>query len=274
MTKIAFVLVLIITAGCYTHKKLPTKTYYQFNYQASYTYANDTLKVVLKNPLNCPLRIWFSSPDSSQSKTLAGLGILTLKEKGDTTFKYYWSGQKGIALQFNSGVGDADKVVVTEKLSLPFPRNRTYTIIQGYNGWHSHHSNNSRFAIDFSLKIKDTVCSAADGYVVGVIKDYKYGGNTEDWTDYANYITIYHPQSGLFTQYVHLVKNGVFVKVGDEVTRGQPIGLAGMTGFTNVAHLHFNVLKPDKNGGWVSTPIEFEEGYKGADLTINTVVRK
>jgi len=157
---------------------------------------------------------------------------------------------------------------------LPFPKNRSYKIIQGYNGSHSHNTDYSRYAIDFSLKINDTVCSAADGYVVGVIKDYKLGGTTEDWIDYSNYITIYHPKSGLFTQYVHLIKNGSFVKVGDTVTKGQPIGLSGMTGYTTVPHLHFNVLKPDKKEGLISTDIEFEEGYKGTELTENITVKK
>jgi len=157
---------------------------------------------------------------------------------------------------------------------LPFPKNRSYKIIQGYNGSHSHNTDYSRYAIDFSLKIGDTVCSAADGYVVGVIKDYKLAGKTKEWVDYSNYITIYHPQRGVFTQYVHLIKNGSFVKVGDTVTKGQPIGLSGMTGYTTVPHLHFSVLKPDKNEGLVSTDFEFEEGYKGAELTKNTTVKK
>ena len=130
-------------------------------------------------------------------------------------------------------------------------------------------------ALDISLKINDTVCSAADGYVVGVVKDYELGGRTEDWTDYSNYITIYHPKDGLFTQYVHLIKNGSFVKVGDTVLKGHPIGLSGMTGYTTVPHLHFNVLRPDKKEGLVSTgDIDFDEGYKGTQLTENTMVKK
>ena len=33
-------------------------------------------------------------------------------------------------------------------------------------------------------------------------------------------------------------------------------------------------MKPDKEEGWMSTDIEFEEGYKGADLTENNTVKK
>ena len=114
-------------------------------------------------------------------------------------------------------------------MNLPFPKNRSYKIIQGYNGSYSHNTDFSRYAIDFSLKIKDTVCSAADGYIVGVIKDFEFAGTTTDWIDYNNYITIYHPES---------------------------------------------VLLPDKKEGLVSTAGEFEEGYKGAELSENTTVIK
>jgi murein DD-endopeptidase MepM/ murein hydrolase activator NlpD len=275
MRKIIFcILGISLAIGCSRNEKLPKEKYYQFSFPAKYSYANDTLKVEIGNPLNCPLRISLSSPDKSLSDIVAKFGTVTLKEKADSTISYYLKGHKEIILNFNSEVGDVNKEIVKEKFSLPFPKNRTYKIIQGYDGSHSHNTGNSKYAIDFSLKINDTVCSAADGYVVGVIKDYHLGGTTKDWFDYANYITIYHPQSGLFTQYVHLNKNGSFVKVGDTVKKDQPIGLAGMTGYTTEPHLHFNVLKPDKNEGWISTDAEFEEGYKGKDLTENVTVKK
>jgi hypothetical protein len=204
-----------LAIGCSKNQKLLKEKYYPFDYSAHYSYANDTLKVVVKNPLNCPLRISLSSPDKSLPDIVAKFGTLTLKEKSDTIVRYYLKAQGKILLNFNSLFGDLNKEIVKEKLSLPFPKNRTYQIIQGYNGSYSHNTDFSRDAIYFSLKIKDTVCSAADGYVVGVIKGYELAGTTEEWMDYSNYITIYHPVTGLFTQYVHLNKNGSFVKVGD-----------------------------------------------------------
>jgi murein DD-endopeptidase MepM/ murein hydrolase activator NlpD len=274
MRKIVFcILGMGLAMGCSRNHILPKEKYYPFDYSAYYSYANDTLKIVVKNPLNCPLRISLSSTDKSLPDIVAKFGTLTLKEKSDTIVKYYLKVHGKILLNFNSLFGDLNKEIVKEKFSLPFPKNRTYRIVQGYNGSYSHNTDFSRDAIDFSLKINDTVCSAANGYVVGVIKDYELAGTTEDWIDYANYITIYHPESGYFTQYVHLNKNGSFVKVGDNVVKGQPIGLSGETGFTTVPHLHFNVLKPDK-GGLVSTASEFEEGYKGIAMTEGTTVKK
>ncbi len=261
--------------GCFESNKLRLKKYYQFDYFANYIYKDDTLKIELQNPLNCPLRVSISSPDKSLHYITNKFGTLTLNKKSDTTvIKYYLKTNRKIILEFNSVLGDLNMNNCKEVFSLPFPKKKGYKIIQGYNGSHSHYDAYSKCAIDFSLQINDTVCSAADGYVVGVIKDYEFGGKTEDWVDYCNCITIYHPKSGLFTQYVHLIKNGSFVKVGDTVIKGQPIGLSGMTGYTTKPHLHFNVLKPDKNVGLTSTNIEFEEGYKGMELTENASVKK
>ena len=252
---------MLITPGCLRNEQLPQKKYYQFEYSANYSYDNDTLKLKIENPLHCPLRITISSPDNNLPDIVDSFGTLTLREKRDTTIRYYLKTQNKINLKFNSVFGDLNKEIRKENFSLPFPKNRSYKIIQGFNGGHSHNTAFSRYAIDFSLKINDTVCSAADGWVVGVIKDYELAGSSEDWFDYSNYITIYHPEYGLFTQYVHLTKNGSFVKVGDTVVKGQPIGLSGMTGYTTIPHLHFNVLKPDQKEGLISTNnFDFDEG--------------
>jgi murein DD-endopeptidase MepM/ murein hydrolase activator NlpD len=141
------------------------------------------------------------------------------------------------------------------RYAFPFPKGWWYKIIQGYNGKFSHHSDYSRYAVDFALSVGDTVCAARDGIVVGVIKEYNVGGKDQKYRDYANFISLYH-SDGTFTQYVHLKQNGVFVSVGDTVKMSQPIGLAGMTGFTSIPHLHFNTLIPKINGV-VSFPVKF-----------------
>jgi hypothetical protein len=143
----------------------------------------------------------------------------------------------------------------TTRYAFPFPKGRRYKIIQGYNGKFSHHSDYSRYAIDFALSVGDTVCASRDGIVVGVIKEYNVGGKDQKYRDYANFITLYH-NDGTFTQYVHLKQNGAFVSVGDTVKMSQPIGLAGITGFTSIPHLHFSTLMP-KISGVVSFPVKF-----------------
>ena len=122
-------------------------------------------------------------------------------------------------------------------------------------------------------KVGDTICAVYDGVVVGSIDKYEYGGSHKRWRKYANYITLYHPELGIYTQYVHLVKNGGLVNLGDTVVMNQPIALSGLTGWTDVEHLHFNVLVPDEEG-MHSYPVDFIEGYKGKELKRGNVIRK
>ena len=172
-------------------------------------------------------------------------------------------------------MGDLDRKIDYNKMGLPFCKGKSYKIVQGFNGQYSHHTDYSRYAIDFGLQTNDTICAADDGFVVGVIKDYTIGGNDKRLQEFANYITLYHPHSGLYTQYAHLKYNGSLVKVGDIVKQGQAIGLSGMTGFTSKAHLHFNVLIPcPPKDGFKSTPIDFIEHYNGNSLKINDIVKK
>ncbi|HEU4496326.1 MAG TPA: M23 family metallopeptidase, partial [Flavobacterium sp.] len=144
----------------------------------------------------------------------------------------------------------------------------------GYSGNFSHNEGISRYALDFSLKIGDTVCAAESGYVVGLVEKYQNSGRDSSWRDYANFITIYNPETGLFTEYVHLKHNGALAAIGNFVNAGQPIALSGMTGWTTVPHLHF--VAYFRNKGWVSEPVKaaFAEGYRGEDLQEGDTVKK
>lgn len=125
------------------------------------------------------------------------------------------------------------------------------------------------------MKTNDTICSATDGFVVGIVDKYRSGGIGKEWKDYGNFITIYDPNSGVFSQYVHLVQNGVFVKMGDKIKRGQNIALAGNTGQSTGEHLHFSCLIPanDENG-LESIPIQFIGDIKGIKLKKGDKLKK
>jgi murein DD-endopeptidase MepM/ murein hydrolase activator NlpD len=56
----------------------------------------------------------------------------------------------------------------------------------------------------------------------------------------GNGVVIEHA-GGWRTQYCHMAKGSVRVKVGDQLTAGQPIGLVGLSGDTEFFHLHFTV---------------------------------
>lgn len=48
---------------------------------------------------------------------------------------------------------------------------------------------------------------------------------------------------GWETQYCHMLKGSVGVRSGDTVTRGQPLGQVGFSGFADFAHVHLEVRK-------------------------------
>ena len=62
-------------------------------------------------------------------------------------------------------------------------------------------------------------------------------------------------KGGYYTEYLHMA--AIFVKVGDHVTKGQPIGAMGATGYATGVHLHFGLWTgyPYKNGSKHMNPM-------------------
>ena len=91
------------------------------------------------------------------------------------------------------------------------------------------------------------IFAAESGEVVTV--SYKY--------DNGQYITIKH-DNGYYTMYAHLCSGCVYVKQGDRVQRGQPIGGMGQTGFATGVHLHFAIWTgPPYAGGTALNAMAF-----------------
>lgn len=74
--------------------------------------------------------------------------------------------------------------------------------------------------------------AAADAGVVTLVEYLRYG--------YGQHVMVSHGD-GLATLYAHLSE--IYVKVGDQVARGQIIGRMGSTGRSSGIHLHFEVRK-------------------------------
>ena len=255
--------------------QLPKRKLSQFSLkEIGYVVDNDSLKIKFSNPLNCPLRISANSLDKTIQDKLDDNFPVIIDAHKDTLLAYWTDKSKDeISISFSATMGSPKAPIHIKAVSLPFRKGNKYKIIQGYNGSFSHTSEYSKYALDFNLEEGDTICAVADGFVVGVIEGYTKGGKSKKWRDYANFITLFHPEMNLYTQYVHLMHNGSLVEVGDYVKSQQAIGLSGKTGQTDMEHLHLNVLKPN-NSGMESVMVEFQEGYRGIDLKRGDWVQK
>lgn len=123
---------------------------------------------------------------------------------------------------------------------LPFKKGKSFNIYQGYNGNFSHQNENS---LDFSMPEGTEIVAAREGVVTDFVNHNNRGCPTRNCIDQANYITILHPD-GTFAQYYHLKQNGVKVNIGDQVEKGDVIGLSGNTGWSKGPHLHFVCYLP------------------------------
>jgi murein DD-endopeptidase MepM/ murein hydrolase activator NlpD len=99
--------------------------------------------------------------------------------------------------------------------------------------------------------------AARGGTVVGVKSDSNVGGDDGKYDWDANYILIQHTD-GTLGQYVHLLKGGVRVKVGQHVEDGDWIGLSGNTGHSTGPHLHFSVFKARDGKHRQTIPVRYK----------------
>ena len=124
-----------------------------------------------------------------------------------------------------------------------------YRITNNYNNHYNKVVNQKRgWAIGTDIiGVPKSVCNViahSDGTVIKVV-DYMDNTNMkndrEGW-GFGNYIVILHGQRAdgkwVATEYCHLAHvNGI--KIGQQVSKGQVLGLIGNTGASYGAHLHF-----------------------------------
>jgi murein DD-endopeptidase MepM/ murein hydrolase activator NlpD len=105
-----------------------------------------------------------------------------------------------------------------------------YVFEAAYAGFAHFHT-----GIDLSVPLGTPVFAAADGVVVLA---RPMTGTAGALVGYGNYVIIQH-DTGLKTLYGHLLTIGV--KEGQQVKRGQLVGLVGSTGNSTGPHTHFEV---------------------------------
>ena len=261
----------LLFAGC-SSGKLPIEKYQPYPVDYALDARNDSLYITINNRSKCPIRILLS--DSLLNSTLeqAGLALVNADEK--KIFKIPLSENSSIKTGIEWRLGKPTSKPNLRQFTLPFPKGKEYKIIQGYDGTYSHQIGLSKYALDFDMKIGDTICSADEGFVVGLVNKYSKNGTSKKWRDYANSIIIYNPQTSVFTEYAHLKEKGTLVKIGDFVKAGQSIALAGNTGWSTTAHLHFVAFF--RNEDWTAEPIKvvFKENIEAEKLKRGDVVKR
>ena len=135
--------------------------------------------------------------------------------------------------------GNACVPVDIQDVSLPFAFGAKVTVSQGFDGGYTHNGQ-SRYAVDFPVKEGNSTVAAKGGIVWAVKQDSNTGCGTSACANQANYVIIDHGDA-TFATYAHLQLNGAKVKVGDQVCKGDPVGLTGNTGYSTGPHLHFEV---------------------------------
>jgi murein DD-endopeptidase MepM/ murein hydrolase activator NlpD len=103
------------------------------------------------------------------------------------------------------------------------------------------HMGKLRNSIDFIVDEETPVLAAGDGIVIFVKDDSNIGGPNPVYWIHTNFIVIMH-SNGEYSRYDHLSYNSSKVIVGQRIRAGEEIARVGMTGFTYLPHLHFQVF--------------------------------
>ncbi len=109
---------------------------------------------------------------------------------------------------------------------------------------------NGHEGLDWGVPTETAIIASEAGTIVRRNDDFKNNA-------YGTYVVVWHKALNLATWYCHL--QSVSVNIGDEVQKGQQIGVSDNTGNTFGPHLHFNVCKTDANGYRTNQ----DNGYKG-----------
>jgi murein DD-endopeptidase MepM/ murein hydrolase activator NlpD len=103
------------------------------------------------------------------------------------------------------------------------------------------HQGKLRNAIDLVVNEDAPVLAAADGMITAVKDDSNIGGPNPIYWNHTNFIVIMH-SNGEYSRYDHLKYKSSKVTFGQYVRAGEEIAQVGMTGYTYLPHLHFQVF--------------------------------
>ncbi len=252
MKSYLFLLIYIFYSSFLLAQDKPINIFYKKSDEGFVFYANNNESVpyTVKIDFQKMENLSSSSGEKSFIRTIpakaANHEVLKLKKNEET---------EGTSFDFNFlyNIGDPSLTIDEDyPYLLPYKHGKRVRVGQGNNGSGTHRGVN---AIDFNLKIGDSIYAARSGLVIEVSEDSNVGGNDPKFEKYGNFIKVYH-DDGTVGSYVHLQKNGSLVIKGDKIEKGQLIGLSGNTGWSSGPHLHFMVAK-NQNFKNITLPIKF-----------------
>ncbi len=139
----------------------------------------------------------------------------------------------------------------------PIAPGSRFRIGQAFGGEYSHKSPSGFHAVDIQMPVGTPVHAAREGAVMAVARYFhKAGEDLERDGPRANYVRIVH-EDGSMALYAHLDYEGVLVREGQRVERGDRIARSGNTGYSTGPHLHFAV-QLNRDMELTSVPFEFE----------------
>ncbi len=224
---------------------LSISVFAQPNVKVYFEQSNNGYKILADNEEYCPVsveinfnltniksskgnNIVFVIPARSKKNRITNLEITKINK--DSNFDY--------TTKTNYGNHNKTDYENNFEYYLPFKKEESYTIYQGYNGSFSHQNEN---ALDFTMPIGTEIYSIRDGIVVKVVQNNNKACAQKECMKYNNYIIIYH-SDGTFAEYTHIKKNGSKVKKGDKIKIGELIAYSGNVGWSTGPHLHLVVF--------------------------------
>jgi murein DD-endopeptidase MepM/ murein hydrolase activator NlpD len=200
----------------------------------------DTFSVMFERVVTNDGRVVRNHDMSVASMTLRG-----------TTMKFYAFRHQDGSIDFYNEKGEGVRKALTRtpingaKLTSGFGMRRHP--ILGYSKMHQ--------GIDFGAPTGTPILAAGDGIIE---KREVYGG-------YGNYIRIRHG-SGYATAYAHMSRFAADTQVGRRVKQNQVIGYVGSTGRSTGPHLHFEILRDNRQVNPMKVKFAASQKLEGAAL--------
>lgn len=127
----------------------------------------------------------------------------------------------------------------------------------------THFTKATLHAVDIAMPEGVPIVAARGGLIEALAAHHDPAADDEPLTYEGNFVRVRHPD-GTAAIYAHLKHRGVAVAVGEAVASGQLLGYSGASGDVEEPHLHFAVIRTERNSaGWqeeISVPVTFYVG--------------